>query len=334
MGWIIEDWLPEGNKCQDTAVESGGKTIIGIQMAVAIAAGKPFLGQPVKQGPVLIVDEETPLSSLEKHLDRFSQGLGVKSYRHLPIKVSSMTGFRFDRKTELAKLLGISSSFQPRLIRLDSLIAMFPGGRQGISENDSHIGVVIRDDLNQLLNSAPGCSLLLAVHSKKPVGGFSVEALRKSDMQTLVRGHGSIVGEGCDTGFVFKKLSEYPEPTRFAIVTQVRRYTIPMSYKVMYVELKEERYGDGWARLEEISHLAVPPTQLAKQLFEFFPSNQFHSAKEVRQTFTLYPRKEILAALEELQEHRVIQATNIPQTWELNPKYRIQCNPEYLGKLQ
>jgi hypothetical protein len=333
MGWIIKDWLPEGNKCQDTAVESGGKTIIGIQMAVAIAAGKPFLGQSVKQGPVLIVDEETQLSSLEKHLDRFSQGLGVNTYRNLPITVLSMTGFRFDRKTELAKLLEITSRLQPRFTRLDSLIAMFPSGLQRMSENDSHIGVVIRDDLNQLLKASPGGSLLLAAHSKKPVGGFSVKQLRQFDMQTLVRGHGSIVGEGCDTGFVFKKLSEYPDPTRFAIITKVRRPAIPMSAKVMYVELKEERYGDGWARLEEISHLAVPPTQLAKQLFGFFPSNQSHNAKEVRQTFTLFQRKEILAALEELLEHHVIQTTSFPQTWELNPNYKALCNQEYLGKL-
>lgn len=202
----------------------------------------------MKQGPVLIVDEETPKTSLENLLDRFSQGFGLKTYHDLPINVASMGGFRFGRKVSLDKLLKVVDTIKPVFIPLDSLIAMLPGGRARISENDSNIGEAIRDDLNAILSTCP-CSALLTTHTKKAVADFAIEELRYAGMQNLVRGHGSIVGQGCDTGFVIKKLSEHPRPTRFAVITKARRHAIPISAKVVYVELEE---GSLWARFRQV----------------------------------------------------------------------------------
>jgi RecA-family ATPase len=104
-GWLIENWLPSGHKGQLTAPEGSFKTIWMSYLVVCIASGNMVLGNKVLQGPVIIIDEETPLGSLKKHLNRFSQGLGYTSYDVLPITVMSMTGFRLGRKTEFDKLL-------------------------------------------------------------------------------------------------------------------------------------------------------------------------------------------------------------------------------------
>ena len=86
--WLIEDWFPLGHRCMDTAPEGSFKTILGCWIAVCIASGTPVFGQPVQQGHVLIVDEETPETSLTYHLERFSMGLDIK-YKDLPLSISS-----------------------------------------------------------------------------------------------------------------------------------------------------------------------------------------------------------------------------------------------------
>ena len=162
--WLIEDWFPLGHRGMDTAPEGSFKTILGCWLAVCIASGTPVFGHPVQQGNVLMVDEETPENSLNYHLDRFSRGLGYK-YSDLPIYILPMEGFRFGRKTEMDKLLKVVNAIDPVFLRFDSLLAMLPSGRQAYSENDCHLGEVVRDDLGKLLS--PHRSLLLSAHSKK-----------------------------------------------------------------------------------------------------------------------------------------------------------------------
>ena len=205
-------------------------------------------------------------------------------------------------------------------MRLDSLLAMLPGGRQAISENDCHLGETIRDSLNRILAASSSCSIMLAAHSKKFVGGLSMKDLAEYDMQSLVRGHGSIVGEGCDTGFILKKLSEYPNPTRFGIITKSRRQAIPMSANIVYLELEEESYGKGWARLKEVSPAVLPPSEYAISLYPLFLDDAYHSAPEIVRTFAFFSRKESYTGILELLEHGIILNGNRPQTYTLNPE--------------
>jgi hypothetical protein len=211
---------------------------------------------------------------------------------------------------------------------------MLPGGPQNIAENDSGIGEAIRDDLNKILAAAPMTSILLVSHSKKPVSEYSLEDLKNSQMQSLVRGHGSIVGEGCDTGFVLKKISGYREPTRFAIITKPRRQAISMSGKVIYVEMEEEKYGKGWARLNEIPADAIPPSKYAKAVYRLFKDNQSHGSRELVTTYQLYTKVEITEGVEELLSRKVIVHGVKPQTYLRNPLANNECNGEYLLSLE
>lgn len=332
--WLIDDWLPMGHKGQITAPEGTFKTMWMSYCSVCTASGTPILGHKIPRGAVIIEDEETPEPSLDTHLDRFSQGLGYNTWQDLPIKKLSMSGFRFGRKTELDKLLKLIVDVKPRLITLDSLLAMLPSGRQGIAENDSSLGTTVRDDLNRMLKAYPYSATLLAAHSKKFVSELRLGDLKKYDMQSLVRGHGSIVGEGCDTGFIIKKISEHPEPTRFAIITKSRRQAIPMSAKIVYVELEEQSYGKGWARLKEISPTILPPSSLAKELFLLFVDKEDHDAREIVNTYAFYKRTECHVGILELLDHKVITNRSKPQTYFLNPHCRQQCDPVYLAALR
>lgn len=96
---MIDPIILRGERHMICAPEGGIKTMLAIGLAVHIAAGKPFLGMSVIQAPVLLIDEETPLATLESRLDRFSNGLGIGSFRDLPIEVLSKSGYRFHLKT-------------------------------------------------------------------------------------------------------------------------------------------------------------------------------------------------------------------------------------------
>ena len=333
LPWLIEDWFPLGHRAMDAAPEGSFKTILGCWFAVSIASGSPIFGHPVLQGNVLIIDEETPETSLDNHLERFSQGLGFR-YKDLPIYRYSMKGFRFGRKVEMAKLVRIIKIINPVFIRLDSLLAMLPGGRQSVSENDCHLGEVMRDDLNQIL--LPNCSLMLAAHSKKFISELAMDDIQQYAMQSIVRGHGSIVGEGCDTGYVIKKISEHPESTRFCIITKVRRQAIPSS-KIKYIEMKEQSYGKGWARLEEILPEKLPPSEGARELYKLFLTadgrgNYNHSSQWILRTMAFQDRRYCRNAIEELLRRNVIVQTS-PQNYEMNPE-EGQCSPDYLRMLR
>lgn len=328
--WLIEDWFPLGHRGMDTAPEGSFKTILGCWFAVCIASGTSIFGFPVNQGPVMMVDEETPESSLKYHLERFSAGLGY-DFNDLPIHIHSMTGFRFGRKTKMDELLKVIDTVDPVFIRLDSLLAMLPSGRQAISENDCHLGEIIRDDLNMLTSSRR--SILLASHAKKYISDLTFDEIREKELQAIVRGHGSVVGEGCDTGYIIKKLSEHPNPTRFAIITSVRRQAIP-GKKTKYIEMQEEKYGEGWARLVQIMPNKFPPSLQAMEVYQLFktPSKKTglnHSSQWILRQMAFRNKNFCRVGVEELLKRKVILNSS-PQHYELNMKLISQCNHDYL----
>lgn len=337
--WLVSDWIPLGHRVMDVGPEGSFKTMWGAYLSVCIASGYNRIFQhDTLSGPVLIVDEETPESSLNNHLDRFSRGMGLK-YSKLPIYPYCMTGFRFGRKTELNKLLSYIKAIKPIFIRMDSMLAMLPSGRQSISENDCHLGETIRDDLIAILKENPECSIMLSTHTKKFVSDISFQDISKYDMQFLVRGHGSIVGEGCDTGLIIKKISEHPNPTRFCITTKPRRQAIPTSSRVVYVELEEEEYGEGWARLKEISPDSLPPSDLARSIYPLFKGSLASgkvpelSLEKIYRKTAILSKKECRAGMSELFSKKVIVISMEPLTYELNPFVDIEVNNDYLRVL-
>lgn len=318
--------------------EGGHKTQTCGQLTVSVASGQPFLGMSVEQGSVMIVDEETPWEDLDFLLRRFALGLGCEHWRDLPITVRSKQGFRFSRRTELDRLIRELERMNsaPRLLCIDSVLACLPGGRQGLDENNSTVGIAIRDDMDTILQAFPSRGIMTTAHFRKTTGDLTYKEVRDSNMQDLVRGHGSIVGEGCDTGFAIFNISqtigsEDPTPTRFAIIPKARRRAVPMGE--VYVELKEEAYGRGWARLERIPPVVIPPSNVAlavASLLSRVPVNQQHINREA----ALYSRKEKLDAIEELLQHRVIVHGTDPLTYDLNPQRESQADSEYLRVLR
>ncbi len=338
LNWLIDDFFPLGHRGMDTAPEGSFKTMFGCYMAVCIASGTPFLGHEVTQGPVLMVDEETPESSLENILNRFAKGLGYK-LDDLPITRLVMTGFRFDRKTELKKILDWIEIIKPVFVRMDSMISMLPVGLQGIHENDSDLGKIIRDDLIRILNACDNkCSILLSAHSKKFFGTVSAESVASYNLSAIVRGHGSIVGEACDTGYVLNKINDR-DPTQFLLTVHARRQAIPSKNRIL-LEIEEELYGKGWARLKEIDDANMPPLLSSKLLFRGFlekngtGGNKIYTTSDITKIFSLKSKADIYAGLQELLIRKIIIDGIKTGTYTLNTSYEKDAYQIYVDHLK
>jgi hypothetical protein len=338
MPWVINDWYREGERVETIAPEGSFKTIWDCYKAVCISSGEDCLGHKVKQGAVVIVDNETPRSSLTNHLNRFSQYFQYKGYDELPIHIYPSRNFVLDRKGELDKLLAFIERSSPVYIGLDSLLSMLPLGRQGVTENSSILGGILGRDLLDILDKAPGSVTDLAVHTKKRVSEYSIGQLRTSDVQSLVRGHGSIVGEGSDTCVILKKISEHPKPTRFAIITRSRRSAIPMDSEVLFIELKEEAYGHGLAHLEKIDPMSLPPNKEARDIFKLMidlsVDNKECTSKKLVYNLALFTKKQIQDGIDELLEHKAIVIGSLAQSYQLNKRRDYECNKDYLEALK
>ena len=64
-----------------------GKSWVVDALVIHVASGKPFLGFPVTQGLVILVDEDTPSGEAGNRLQRLARGLSL-SLESLPIQVS------------------------------------------------------------------------------------------------------------------------------------------------------------------------------------------------------------------------------------------------------
>jgi hypothetical protein len=334
--WLIDGWLPFKNRILLSAPQGSCKTRLTCWVAVNIASGNSIFGHKVKQGHVLISDEETPVHILTDYLNRFCKSLGFSSYTELPITVRSFEGFNFGRTTLLKKELEVIKDKKPVLIILESFVAMLPGKRQGLCENDSGAGIALKDDLAAMLSECNwNSTILLTTHTTKPVGLWNLKQLTQAKMQDCVSGHPQIVGQACDTGLVLKKFSETPAETlRFAIITKVRRAAIPMAGEVVYVEMEEEAYGKGWARLKQVAPIPTSPSELARRLYRFFLDGKLHSEKDIIKESRLHSPRENRISIDELLSNKVIFEHENAFTYYLNPNYENSVNKEYLQELK
>jgi hypothetical protein len=69
--WAWEPYLPVGSLALLTAYAKVGKSTFAYPLALAIARGKPFLGTPTSQGPVLILAVEEHARDTRRRLESF-----------------------------------------------------------------------------------------------------------------------------------------------------------------------------------------------------------------------------------------------------------------------
>jgi hypothetical protein len=157
--WLAQDLLPVGMLGAITGESNAYKSFLTLALAQSIATGTPFLNHfAVKQGKVLIVDEENNRRIIEK---RFKD-MGVEA--HDNIVFLSQSGIKLDNKDHLQKLKMAVDEINPVLVVLDSLVRFHSRDENSASEMRH-----VMDAIKRLVSEKR--SVVFIHHHKKEQGG-------------------------------------------------------------------------------------------------------------------------------------------------------------------
>jgi len=168
IDYLIPGLLPKGESALLVAMPKVGKSLLGIDLAFAVATGEDyFLGESCKQGKVLLVSvDESKQSTSRKLLKR---GFRVTDKDNIRI----VTKFNIEQIGKLEKEI---EDFRPSLVIIDSLKRITTGLE--ISENIAEFADNVYT-ISELCNRY-GASCLLIHHSKKNNESTGVENARGS----------------------------------------------------------------------------------------------------------------------------------------------------------
>lgn len=96
--WLIDKLVPAGHLCFVLAQAGVGKSLWVEAMAISIIYGIPFGDFKTVEGDVLLIDQDTPITTLDKRLLRFGTALGLGEPKHNLI-LESMAGYSLSDRT-------------------------------------------------------------------------------------------------------------------------------------------------------------------------------------------------------------------------------------------
>lgn len=76
--WIVQDWLPSGEMGLWTGAGAVGKSLATQQLAVCVAAGKPFMGIEVTKAPSIYITCEDSTEEMQRRFKAITGQLGIR----------------------------------------------------------------------------------------------------------------------------------------------------------------------------------------------------------------------------------------------------------------
>lgn len=217
LEWLVERLFPEGGIGIIGGDGGVGKSWLGLLLGVSVSSGSKFLGEfGVKQGKVLIIDEENALTLTYQRLQKLSKGLKLEA-ADLPLSFLNNEAIRLDSDDSYNALKSILQKEKPSLIIVDSLVRV-----HGADENSAkEMERVFRraKELTTLYNS----TIIFLHHTRKLSQNYNYasQMLRgSSDIRNFVDSYVYMWADGNEKTLVHDK-SRYaiPEP-RFKVLMQ------------------------------------------------------------------------------------------------------------------
>lgn len=162
--WLIQDFWENNSVGVIGAPSKSFKSTLTLNLACAVATGRPFDGREVKQGAVLIIQGENNLS-MEQH-----KIYSITGETELPIY------FVDDNITmdHIWKLKNSIIKLGIKLLIIDPMYLLFGSG-----DINKHQDIVLRLEMLSNLSEETNCSIMLVHHSRKLERGAKVQT---SDM--------------------------------------------------------------------------------------------------------------------------------------------------------
>lgn len=173
--WLIERlWASQGVGLIGGAPKSC-KTFLALEIAVAVASGRPCLGHiPVREpGPVLVFAAEDQPAQVRARIEGLARARGA-DFQRMPLLLILEEEIRLDRERDIERLEHALQEHRPRLLVLDPFVRMH---RQ--NENSATDIAAILARLRALQRRFQ-LAILLVHHTRKGNGPVAGQALRGS----------------------------------------------------------------------------------------------------------------------------------------------------------
>lgn len=172
--WIVPKFIPARTVTLLGGDGGSGKTLLGLQLGVAMCAGRSWLGQMPSQGGCIFLSAEDEMDELHRRLADICQATdtdmaGLASLHVVPVAGRDATLATFDRShrriiaTPLFKQIeALVAELQPKLLVLDTLADIFGGDENNRGQTRAFVGMLrglaIEQDVAVLVNSHPSLS--------------------------------------------------------------------------------------------------------------------------------------------------------------------------------
>ena len=158
--WLIEDFWGNGSVGVIGAPSKSFKSTFALNLACAVATGKPFDGRKVKQGAVLIIQGENNLS-MEQH--KIYAVTGCDTPPPIYFVDDNITMEQVYRLENDIRELGV------KLLIIDPMYLLFGSG-----DINRHQDIVERLEMLTRLSKNTGCAVMLIHHSRKLERGAKI----------------------------------------------------------------------------------------------------------------------------------------------------------------
>jgi hypothetical protein len=192
---IIEGLLRRGEVGNVIAATKAGKSWFALQLLIAVASGRDWLGRRCARGPVLLVDNELHPETLENRLAAVGSEIGMDVGQKAPFEYCSLRG---NWRSVLDLAVQLPKRYQPgqlSLIVLDAKYRFLSGA--GFEENSNDSQTIFHNQVDRLAAEL-NCGIVMVHHASKgdqsgrsvvDVGSGGGAQARAADLHCVLREH-------------------------------------------------------------------------------------------------------------------------------------------------
>lgn len=167
--WIVPEWIPDRTVTLFGGDGGTGKSLVALQLGVAVVMGAPWLGLATSTGPVIFVSAEDDMDELHRRLAGIAAQSGLALGQLDRLTIRSMAGWNallameaeggtLAKAQALDELAQMAAQECPALIVLDTLADFYPSNENDRAKVRAFIGILRGFALRH------GCAVLLLAH--------------------------------------------------------------------------------------------------------------------------------------------------------------------------
>lgn len=174
--WLVESLWADQAVGFIASTPKAGKTWLALELAVAVASGRPCLGRyPVHQrGHVLLYAAEDTADAIRHRVCAIARARNINDISHLAVGLITTDNLRLDNDDHQQRLALTLDKLRPRMLVLDPLIRLHH------SDENSAADVSFLLHYLRQLQREYSCAIILVHHVRKSAASQPGQALRGS----------------------------------------------------------------------------------------------------------------------------------------------------------